>query len=487
MLRLRPCSVLVLTLLLSSVTDADEKLSAAEPASRWYIDQALSIAPSGAPVPLLKYRLLPGNWELKDGNAVPIYLRLTHEQNDAARNYFTEIPKKWNSLPLDKIPLEDARKFLDGHQYMLRQLEIGARRRTVEWDYTLDEPNRIGLLLPDMQWMRNYVPMLILQARVAQAERDFTAAAHHLETGFAFSRQMAEGPTLIHGLVGCAMASEFLGAADEFVQQPDSPNLYWALTALPRPLIDMRNGLGFEHETFEKQFPELSNLDRDRTEEQWNGLLRRVRTELRDLALGPVEDGKRKLPDWFPKDYSPESPAAKSPDLPQARDFVARTRGLPAEKVEAMPPAHVLLLTMMGTYQADRDDWFRGSYLPYPQAHLAFDESSKRLHEAPLSEGHLPARLLLPALDKVLSHQIAVERRLAALRVIEALRIHSAAHARLPEKLGDVTEVPIPDDPGTDKPFDYQYENGVATLISRIPGAPSPNYDQRYRITLRKN
>ena len=330
----------------------------------------------------MKYRLLPGEWELKDGNAVPIYLRLTHEQNDASRKYFIDTPKQWNALPLDKIPLDEARKFLHDHQYMLRQLEVGARRRTAEWDYTLDEPNPIGLLLPDAQWMRNYAPMLILQARVALAEGDFTAAAHHLETGFAFSRHVAEGPTLIHSLIGFAIASEFAGATTEFIERSDAPNLYWALTALPRPLIGLRTGLAFEYQTFEKQFPELGDLDRERTAEQWDSLLRRVRTELRDLALEPAEGGKRKLPDWFPTDYAPEDPAAKSPDLAPARQFVARTRGLPAEKVEAMPPAQVLLLSMMGTYQNDRDDWYRASYLPYPQARPAFDESMKRLHEA---------------------------------------------------------------------------------------------------------
>jgi hypothetical protein len=486
--RLRPCYALAFTLVLTSLLCAADKPTATDkPASPWSIDQSLSIAPQPAPTPALKYHLLPGEWELKDGNAVPIYLRLTHEQNDASRKYFTDTPKQWNALPLDKIPLDEARKFLHDHQYMLRQLEVGARRRTAEWDYTLDEPNPIGLLLPDAQSMRNYMPLVILQARVALAEGDFSAAAHHLETGFAFGRHVAQGPTLIHSLIGFAIASEFAGTSAEFIQQPNAPNLYWALTALPRPLIGLRSGLAFEYQTFEKQFPELGDLDRERTAEQWDGLLRHVRTELRDLALMPAEGGKRKLPDWFPKDYAPEDPAAKSPDLALARQYVARSQGLSADKVEAMPPAQVLLLSMMGTYQEDRDDWYRASYLPYPQARPAFDESMKRLHEATNSEGHIPARLLLPALNKVISHQNGLERRLAALRVIEALRIYSAAHAgQLPEKLGDVTEVPIPDDPGTGRPFEYQCKGDTATLTSQIPGDPLPNYDQRYKVTIRK-
>ncbi len=57
-------------------------------------------------MPALKYRLLPLNSELKEGNAVPIYLRLVHEQNDATRKYWTETPKPWNGMPVDKIPLD---------------------------------------------------------------------------------------------------------------------------------------------------------------------------------------------------------------------------------------------------------------------------------------------------------------------------------------------------------------------------------------------
>jgi hypothetical protein len=44
---------------------------------------------------------------LKEGNAVPIYLRLNHEQSDASRKYWSETPKPWNELPVDKVPLDE--------------------------------------------------------------------------------------------------------------------------------------------------------------------------------------------------------------------------------------------------------------------------------------------------------------------------------------------------------------------------------------------
>jgi hypothetical protein len=484
MMRLRQWSALLLTVLLAPALAAQDKA-----ASPWLIDRSLVVSPQGAPAPALKYRLLPLTSELKEGNAVPIYLRLVHWQSDAARKYWTETPQPWNLLPVDKVPLAEARAFLQRYRYFLRQLEVGARRRTAEWNFTLDEGHPISLLMPDVQTMRDYTPMLILQARVALADGDFPRAAHHLETGFAFSRHVAEGPFLINSLVGIALGSQFAGTVTDFVERPGAPNLYWALTALPRPLIDLRTVLEREYRIVEMEIPELDELERARTAEQWDGVLRQVRTKLRALlgGLTSIKGKPGKLPSWLPKDCAPEDPAAKSPDLPAARKFVVRTKGLSADQVEALPPAQVLLLYMAGTYHEDRDDSYRAAYLPYPQARTLLEAAQKRLRDAPATEGHVPSRLLLPGWNKVLAAHGRLERQLAALRVIEALRMHAAAHdGQLPDKLADVTAVPLPNDPGTGRPFQYTREAGTATLVSQIAGDPLPGNGLRYRVTIRK-
>jgi hypothetical protein len=487
MIALRQWSALVLVILLTPALRADDKpppKADDKPPSPWVVDRTLTVSPAAAPVPALQYRLLPLHSVLKEGNALPIYLRLTHEQGDASRKYLVETPKSWNEMPVDKVPLTEARKFLKDYRYMLRQLELGARKRTVDWDYTLDEPNPIGLLLPDVQWLRtNYSPMMILQVRVALADRDFTAAAHHLETCFAFSRHVGDGPTLIHKICGFALAAQFTGAVADFIERPDAPNLYWALTALPHPLIDLRDALEWEYRMLEFQFPDFNDLDRERTPEQWDAVLKHIRTDLRQFAT--TED-KVTHPEWFPKDTAPGDLAAKSPELAAARKFVARTKGLAADKVEAMPPAQVLLLFMNGTYREDRDDWYRVAYLPYAQARTQFAARDKRLHDFPASEGHLPARVFLPAIGKVMYRQNTIERTVAALQVVEAMRMYAGAHeGRLPDKLGDVTEVPLPDDPGTGRPFEYTRDGDTATVVSKVADDPVPN-GVRFRVTVRK-
>jgi hypothetical protein len=328
--------------------------------------------------------------------------------------------------------------------------------------------------------------MVNLQARLALADKDFAAAAHHLETGFAFARHVSDGPTLISKLVGIAMAGQVAATVTDFVAQPEAPNLYWALTALPRPLISLRGSMEWEYRILEMQFPELADLDRPRTAEQWDGLLRRVRTEMRDLAGLAGEGNTRKLPPWFPKSCDPAVPAARSPELPAARAFLVRSKHLTAAQVEALPPAQVLLQAMIGTYREERDAWYVATYLPYSQARPLLTANAKRLKEATATEANLPARLL-SGVDRVMDRQAALERDLAALRVIEALRLHAAAHdGKLPARLADVTEVPVPDDPGTGRPFDYHLEGATATLISQVPDDPFPKNGIRYRVTIRK-
>jgi hypothetical protein len=484
---LRRWSVPALVVMISAtglVVAEDAKPQAED---KWFLDRSLTLSPQPEPRPALEYRLFPLASDRKDGNAVPIYLRLNFEQNDAARRDWSETPRKWNEAPIDKIPLTEAKAFLNGYpRRFLRQFELGARRKTAEWNYTIDEGNPVGILLPDLQMMRDYVPMMVLKVRVELAEGDYAAAAHWLETGFAFSQHVGNGPFLVSRLVGVACANQFTGCLFDFVQQPDAPDLYWSLTALPRPLIDLRDALDFEYRFMELQFPDLADLNRPRSPEQWDVMLKKVRTEYQRITRADQEtpEGSRLKP---LVGTAAADPASKSPDPPAARKYLTEQRKLAANKVEAMPPAQVLLLYLVGTYNEFRDDAYKATYLPYPEAKRVFAEAEARRKAAPDTEGRRFADALLPAIGKVQWAQTRLDRNIAALRVVEALRMHAAAHdGALPDKLSEVTIVPIPDDPGTGKPFEYQRDGAAATLISRIPGEKLAEKGLRFRLVMKK-
>jgi hypothetical protein len=491
--RLRRWSVLAVMILTSGLFStlcgqappAKEKKDDDKPAEKWLFDRSLAVTPAAQPVPALKYRLYPSSMERKEGNAVPIYSRLAHERSDAKTKQLQEEPLKWNKMPLEQLPLDEVKKFLASQKYNLRQLEFGARRRTADWNYTLDAGDPIGLLLPDMQDMRRQAALLVLKARVEIAEHRYSDALHTLETGFSLSQQTSEAPFLVSGLVGIACGNLFADCLLELIERSDAPNVYWALTVVPRPLIDLRKGYEFEHEMLELQLPELADLDRSRFPQEWDAAFSRtltsVRTELKRLAgvskdVKPPKSGK-----------APGDPANKSPDLPAARKYLAQVVGMSAAQVDAMPPAEVLLRYIVQLYHGLGDELYKCTYVSFPQSRRLAQEATARLNSAPDTEAGEIAKMLLPAIFKVQLAQNRLERKLAALRAIEALRMHAAAHGgELPEKLDNVTIVPVPNDPGTDRPFEYQRDGQTATISSRIAGENLAATGLRYRVTIRK-
>jgi hypothetical protein len=184
---------------------------------------------------------------------------------------------------------------------------------------------------------------------------------------------------------------------------------------------------------------------------------------------------------------APTEPASKLPDLPAARTYLIEHKKLASDKVEAMPPAEVLLRCLVETYNAFRDDTFKATYLPYPTSRRVFAEAEARRKAAPDTEGRRFANALLPAISKVQWAQTRLDRNIAALRVVEALRMYAAAHGgALPDKLSEVTAAPIPNDPGTGKSFEYQRDGDAATLTSRIPGEKLAETGLRYRLVMKR-
>jgi hypothetical protein len=446
------------------------------------------------PAPALKYRLFPLATELKEGNAVPIYLRLVHEQNDENQRKRREKPAEWNKLPLDQLPVAEARKFLDSGgargmvmNYLMKQLDLGARRKTADWNYTLDAGDPIGLLLPDAQAMRVYGGLLVLKARVEIAENNYAAAAHTLQSGFAFSRHVSEGPFLVNSLVGISIASQLADVLLDWVSRDDAPNLYWALTALPRPLIDMRPQFELEYRMVELQFPVLADLKRERAPDEWDATLKQVRTELQRVLGFDKSDKRAPLTGSAYTD-----PAAKSPELAEAKKYLVERMQVPADKVEAMPAAQVLLLHLYAVLEEFRDDMFKGTNLPMAQALPVLQAAEKRLKSAPDTEATRIPRYLLPAIARVVISSNRLERRIATMRTIEAIRLYAASHdGRLPDKLADVSEVPVPKDPWTEQSFEYRREKETATLIGpplNVPisdKASVPETGLRYRLTIK--
>lgn len=435
----------------------------------------LVVRPAAEPRIALKYQLLPGVLDRRPGNAAVLYNKIAI---DLAGKEWDEAQEKagdWLKQPLADLPREEVAKVLSRYEYVLRDLDLAARREQCDWQLPFREQDFISMLLPEVQKIRGFARLVALQARLQTAEGRIDEAIRTMQTGFAMARHVAEGPTLINALVGMAVCRMMCDQVRDLIQQPGAPNLYWALTALPQPLISTREAIATELNMLYLSFPELREIDDTRRSlAYWQAFLDKLVKRVCEWS----GDGQKP---WQAR-LLVTALAVKG--YPMAKRHLIE-QGRPAQVVEAMPVPQVVALYTMETYNEFRDQTFKWLYVPYWESREGAQQAEKKLRRECQKREIVPlASMLLPAIS---AFQLAVartDRDIAVLRTIEALRLYGAAHdGRLPEKLGDVTAVPIPIDPVYGKPLDYHLEGNTAVLESPAPpGRSQKSYGLRFEI-----
>ena len=124
---------------------------------------------------------------------------------------------------------------------------------------------------------RAYARLLTPYARLQIADGKYDDAIQTLQAGYALGRHVANGPLFVNNLIGCSIVGMMSFQVREMIQQPDAPNLYWALTDLPRPIIDLRSGTEAEYNFLYINFPELRNLEtKELSPDQWRLLFKQT-------------------------------------------------------------------------------------------------------------------------------------------------------------------------------------------------------------------
>ena len=214
---------------------ADEIISGSETLIR------LRVSPAPAPKPALKYQLLPELAEMNPGNPVQGYMKCFMEQQ---KFFFDKAAfdrrEKLLAMPLKELQGQD---MLEYGGFPLTQADWAARLDTPDWQVLLKiKSDSFALLVPELQEIRLLANPLKVRFRSEVASGRFDRAMHTAKTMFAMARHLGEHPTLIGTLVGLSMANSAIGPLEELIEQPGSPNLYWALTALPAPLVSVEMG-----------------------------------------------------------------------------------------------------------------------------------------------------------------------------------------------------------------------------------------------------
>ncbi len=429
----------------------------------------LTLHPAAEAKPALKYQLLPPFADRIKENAAVYYGKVTAEQIPFFSNKeLLEKFEKLRSAPLDELRKGDVVQLPRTVRY---HLERAARCEYCDWQLPLREEPFYEILLPDLQQTREFARLLATQARIQIARGQFDDAIKSLQSGFAIGQHAAAGETIINGLVGIAVSAVMCEQVTQFIQQPDAPNLYWALTMLQRPWVDMRRALEAEMNALVFTFPELRDVEKaQHSPDEWRQILVRFWQKIFSLAA-PNQPGAATAPEAVTALCLRGFPGAKARLIGQ---------GMPQDKVDAMPVAQVVLIDTMRTFEELRDDLCKWFYIPDSEGAAGLSTAEAKLRAA-ATEGRevLPvASMLLPAIGAVRARITRMDQQIAELRVIEALRIHAAGHeGQLPKQLSDVTAVTVPLDPATNKPFEYRVEGDTAHLQGSELSGRRSNYE----------
>ena len=430
----------------------------------------------------LKYMLLPDPLDLTPGNAAPIWLRAGQTFGNNKLK-ITEKEEKWyarSMTPLKDLPHQEIRNFLAPFAGQLRLADEAARRDHCDWEFPPFTLQDFDLPLEDVQRLRTVAALLGIRYRLELSEGRFDDALRTLQTGFALARDVGKGEMLIMDLVGIAIGSIMFGHVEEWMETPGSPNLYWALTDLPRPLVNTAPAMRSELTTIYRSFPPLRQLVRDSdkgamSEEETNKIVSELFKLLNGLEGNQMSDWQKKL----------ATAALAIKVYPEARKYLL-AQGRKPEQLDAMPPLQVVLLYYVDEYDQIKDETLKWMNVAPWEARPGLDKAIKDIHAEGVP-GNLLVRLLIPAVNKVYEARVRIEYVADYLRCAEALRMYAATHAgKAPAKLEDA-QLPLPLDPYTGKGFDkfYKLEMG-GTAVFEVPPPPpiaSPSMGRRFELT----
>ncbi len=407
-------------------------------------------------------------WSFHDrvpGNAAVGYLR--------AISYRKGIPAEMikDEEELDKLLEQSPRglkgdkvdAYLRAHERVFREIENATRCNQCDWQME-DRINAEGIsfVMEEIQQCRGLAAALKYRVRAKLAQGKVDDALRDIRLGITLGRHVGEGPTLIVHLVGIAIESVFLGEIAQVMQTPGAPNLYRALSLLPSPFF--RNDVMIEGE--QRMLEATLGIGAIRG--------RHVRHDDAVHVLGRFADLEHS---WGaqrpPKKEDTERAAALAHTLFENSFDRLKQRGFSEDELKGLSQEQVAVLDVVSRFRGHYEEMLLLLRLPYSEAIAAGKVYAERHPdgEKGLDFVDIMSRLLMPAVGKIRAADIRLDRQIAMLRVIEAVRLYAAEHdGKLPEKLSDAAErVSMPNDPAMGKSFDYKLERKRAFKLRAQP------------------
>lgn len=182
--------------------------------------------------------LLPQADSLRADDAAPWYEKAAKALPSGAKS---EDLRQWSDTPLDELPLQQVEQTLQPYIEGLQCVAKATRCQQCTWPAW-----KPGTTFAYEKEYRTLAFAVALWARLEIAQGRYEGAELALQTGFAMVRQLGDGPSLMQALIAAAIGSVMCQEVEQWLQQDDAPNLLSALTALPRPFVDMEKAIARE-------------------------------------------------------------------------------------------------------------------------------------------------------------------------------------------------------------------------------------------------
>jgi hypothetical protein len=464
------------------------------------------VSPAAESVPAFRHRLMAREVDLKTGNSVPFYYRAQAEMRPTMKRIREKFDEEkeldlWystgdESTPIAKLPLEKMREVNQMFDPIYRNyLRPAFECSECNWELGVRELRGVyvvSFLLPEFNDSRELARMMALRTRLAIAERRYDDAIVIMQNQYRLGHDVATVPFLVCGLIGIAIDGISNGTLIDMIGNPDSPNMYWALTELPQPLVNMQPAARFEMDFGPRMFPFIDRAETaEHAPEEWNRLFREsIRDFTKVTGEGPNLTGNGNHPD--PLNDAKAGVAATGLGLigyTHAKERLI-AQGMERNELEKMAVGQVIAIYTERIYRRFSEDYEKLWYMPFADVRAASETVEKNLRAASfLGSGEdrelLPiVSVLMPAIQNVRSAQVRLEREIAALRVIESLRMYAADHdGQFPKKLDEITAVPVPSNPATSKPFEYRLD-GKTAVLNLPPSDGLLGGNRRYEIQI---
>ncbi len=452
----------------------------------------LIVSSAAEPKPALKYRLLPDLNECVPGNAASHYVRalLLFAPTDHGPKEQKHFESEWYGKPYDQLPVDEVREWLNAQKQVIDVLMMASRCEGCDWGFRFQDLRGRAVIefpMPEIQHMRQMARILNLKVAIEIGEKKFDEALETLKIQYCLARDLGKVPSLIANLVGVAVQAIANDSLIDLMSSEGSPNVYWALRDLPSPLINLRSAVRLEASMVPRLFPFLEDAEKSmRTSEEWRRLLFDSYAWV-ESEFGSKTVDEAKVQSMFDSLMTRSYPIAK-------RELIAS--GYDAENVDRMPVGQVVAIYVGKCHREMMDQVVKWMSVPYAEGHVRL----KSLTEELILKGYVKRgpdsfadrdpllfnSQLSFSFEQFNEAANRQPRLLAAMSVVEAIRLHASSHSgMLPKDLNEITEVTVPDDPATGKPFLYRIVDGQAELLGppTMPGVE--NSGRRFRLKLR--